>query len=147
MNIKHALSLTSLLLTLTITFACKGKTSDSATTTVDSTANDTIVATQEADSTIYGTATEDFGMSTFSMVTDKGDTLYVTRTANDGTDGTIYGSMEYGNRYAMTTRDNGESLGVLINLTELDRKLKNYRINNAHVIVGNDTVDVAKYLQ
>ena len=81
------------------------------------------------------------------MITDDGDTINVCRTANDGTDAKIYGSIKYDNRYAMTTRDNGESLGVLINLTELDKKLKNYEIRNGHLVVNGDTVPVENYLK
>lgn len=107
---------------------------------------DTTATEQMADSTIYGTSSEDFGMSTFSLVTDKGDTLQLCRTANDGTDGKIYGSVTYNERYALTTRDNGDAIGVLINLTELDRKLKDYEIRNGWLIVSGDTVSPTKYL-
>ena len=92
-----------------------------------------------ADSTIYGTSDE-FGMSTFTLISDQGDTLYVTRTANDGTDGEIYGDLKEGERYAMTTRDGGEAIGVLINLTQLERHVKDYEICNGKLIVRGDTV-------
>ena len=92
-----------------------------------------------ADSTIYGTSDE-FGMSTFTLISDQGDTLYVTRTANDGTDGKIYGDLKEGERYAMTTRDGGEAIGVLINLTQLERHIKDYEICNGKLIVQGDTV-------
>ena len=92
-----------------------------------------------ADSTIYGTSDE-FGMSTFTLISDQGDTLYVTRTANDGTDGEIYGDLKEGERYAMTTRDGGEAIGVLINLTQLERHVKDYEICNGKLIVQGDTV-------
>lgn len=111
---------------------------------INDTTADTTVTEQVADSTIYGTSGEDFGMSTFCLITDRGDTLQVCRTANDGSDARIYGSIEYGDRYAMTTRDNGESLGVLINLTELDKKLKDYEIRNGNVVVKNDTIALEK---
>ena len=133
---------------LTLLTACNSKKGESniPNTTNEATA-DTIATEQVADSTIYGTSGEDFGMSTFCLITDKGDTLQVCRTANDGTDANIYGSIEYGDRYAMTTRDNGESLGVLINLTELDKKLKNYEIVNGKLIVKGDTVALDKYFK
>ena len=107
----------------------------------DTLAADTTVAEQAADSTIYGTSDE-FGMSTFTLITDKGDTLNVTRTADDGTDGQIIGDLNEGQRYAMTTRDNDQAIGVLINLTELDRHLKDYTISNGHIIVNGDTVQI-----
>lgn len=59
----------------------------------------------------------------------------------------IYGSLEYGQRYALTTRDNGEAVGVLINLTELDKKLKNYEIRNGKLIVDGKIVPIENYLQ
>lgn len=118
----------------------KGKqvdqTSDSA-----SEADTTITDSVPADSTIYGTSDE-FGMSTFTLISDKGDTLYVTRTASDGTDGRIYGSLREGERYAMTIRDGGEAIGVLINLTELEKHVKDYSITNGHLLVKGDTVEI-----
>ena len=132
--------------TILLFAACGGKKSPTPTNDVVSQNVDTAAAEQTADSTLYGTSTEDFGMSTFSMVTDKGDTLHVCRTAEDGTDGEIYGSLDYGQRYAMTTRENGTAIGVLINLTELDKKVKDYEINNGKLIVDGDTVSPKKYL-
>ncbi len=102
-------------------------------------------ADQVPDSTRYGVGGE-FGMSTFTLVADKGDTLYVTRTAMDGTDGKIYGSLREGDRYAMTTRDGGEAIGVLINLTELEKKVKDFDVVNGHVLVKGDTLQLDKLL-
>ncbi len=136
-----------LLVCLLFLTACSGrKTGTDASAQADSLAADTLETNSSADSTLYGTSTEDFGMSTFSMVTDKGDTLDLCRTSDDGTEAQIYGSVEYNARYALTTRDNGASVGVLINLTELDRKVKDYEIVNGKLIVGGDTVSPAKYL-
>lgn len=128
--------------------SCNSKPTNQQTAGNDGTDNlaDTTMTEQAADSTIYGTSSEDFGMSTFSLVTDKGDTLQLCRTANDGTNAQIYGSVTYRERYALTTRDNGESLGVLINLTELEQKVKDYEIRNGWLIVKGDTVSPSKYL-
>lgn len=129
-------------------FSCGGKKNPSAQTPIqDSAAESAAIEAQEPDSTIYGTSGEDFGMSTFNMISDKGDTLYLCRTAEDGTDGKIYGSLKYGERYALTTRDHGQAVGVLINLTELDKKLKDYTIKNGHIIVKGDTIDAKKLFQ
>lgn len=118
----------AMLATLLVLSACKGNKNNTPALAADTTCIvDTTAAEQVTDSTIYGKASEDFGMSTFGMITDDGDTLNVCRTANDGTDAKIYGSIKYDDRYAMTTRDNGESLGVLINLTELDKKTQELR--------------------
>ena len=139
----------ALMVALLALTACGGNhKSDNTTSGNDSdSVADTTVAEQVADSTIYGTSDEDFGMSTFSMITDKGDTLHLCRTAEDGTDAKIYGSLAYNQRYAITTRDNGEALGVLINLTELDKKGKDYEIRNGWLIVKGDTVSPDKYLK
>ena len=108
-------------------------------------ADSTQPAEQAADSTIYGTSGE-FGMSTFTLIADNGDTLNVTRTALDGTDGKVYGDLVEGQRYAMTTCDNGEAIGVLINLTQLEEKVKDYDICNGHLVIKGDTVDAATLL-
>ena len=144
----HNRLLAGAIVMLTLLTACNSKKGESnIPNTTNEAAADTIVAEQVADSTIYGTSGEDFGMSTFCLITDKGDTLQLCRTANDGSDAQIYGSIEYGGRYAMTTRDNGESLGVLINLTELDKKLKDYEICNGKLVVNGDTVAIDTYLK
>ena len=132
-------SLICSLLLLTVLASCGGKKSQPVRAEQDTT---TI-----ADTTLYGTSTEDFGMSTFSMVTDKGDTLCVSRTSNDGTYAQIYGSVSYGDRYAMITTDGGEAMSLLVNLSELDKKLKDYDIVNGKLIVAGDTVAWEKYFQ
>ena len=136
-----------LLLTTLLTFAaCSKKKGDANTTPSADTTHTEVVADNANDSTIYGKATDDFGMSTFSMVTEKGDTIHLCRTAEDGTDGKIYGSLTYGNRYALITKDNNTAICVLINLTELDKKLKDYKIQNGQLLVDGDTVAISKYL-
>ena len=139
----------SILFLIYLSFAaCNSKKTQPTVADKDTTVvADTTAEEQVPDSTIYGTSTEDFGMSTFSMVTDKGDTLFVCRTSNDGQDAKIYGSVTYGQRYAMTTKDNGESLGVLINLTELNKKLKDYEIVNGKLVVKGDTVALETYFK
>ena len=91
-------------LVLPMCTGCNGCGKQSADTPADTTA----VAASDSvpgDSTIYGTSDE-FGMSTFSLIADgTGDTLCVTRTASDGTDGQIWGDLDEGCRYALTTRD------------------------------------------
>ncbi|MBQ8098203.1 MAG: hypothetical protein IJ244_01630 [Bacteroidaceae bacterium] len=93
-----------------------------------------IQSVEERDTTIYGVA-GDFGMSTFSLITDAGDTLLMTRSAEDGTDGVIYGEAKPGDRYALITRDDGDALVKAINLTQLELHTKNYRIQNGHLIL------------
>lgn len=129
--------------------ACNGKkTQPSLSEGSDSTTlADTAAVEAVADSTIYGTSTESFGMSTFSMVTDKGDTLYVARTSEDGTYAKIYGTLAYGERYAMITTDHGEAMSLLVNISELNSKLKNYDIVNGKLVVEGDTVAWEKYFK
>ncbi len=146
-SIRKHLPLLLLLATLLSFAACNKKKGDANTTATADSVHATTVADNANDSTLYGKATDDFGMSTFSMVTDQGDTLHLCRTAEDGTDGKIYGSLTYGNRYALTTKDNNTAISVLINLTELDQKLKDYKIQNGQLLVDGDTVAIGKYLK
>lgn len=141
MRMKHLgmLGLCALMMLCVAGCGKAGKTGN--TTGGDTLAADTVVAEQAADSTIYGVSDE-FGMSTFTLITDGGDTLNVTRTADDGTDGQIIGDLNEGQRYAMTTRDHNQAIGVLINITELERHLKDYDICNGHIIVNGDTVQI-----
>lgn len=90
-----------------------------------------------ADSTIYGEA-GDFGMSTFCIITDCGDTLLMDRTAADGTDGVIYGDAQPGDRYSLITTDGRQSLKCAINLTELERFTKKYKIVNGQLMLTSE---------
>lgn len=141
---KHILSLCALAFSFALMVSC-GRKSQPAAGQADVAPADTGAANQIPDSTLYGVGGE-FGMSTFTLITDKGDTLNVTRTALDGTDGKVYGSLREGDRYAMTARDNGEAIGVLINLTELERKVKEFDVVNGHVVVAGDTLQLDKVL-
>ncbi len=145
--IRKHLPILLLLATFVAFAACNSKKGDANTAETTDSTHTEVRADNANDSTLYGKATEDFGMSTFSMVTDQGDTLQLCRTAEDGTDGKIYGSLTYGNRYALTTKDNNTAIDVLINLTELDQKLKDYTIQNGQLIVDGDTVAIDKYIK
>ena len=132
----------SVIITLCLA-ACNHKPQQAATGAQgkDSLSSDSLAV---ADTTLYGVA-GDFGMSTFCLITDKGDTLYVARDSEDGTDGKIYGEAQPGERYAMTTRDNGQSLGVAINLTQLEKHTKDYKIFNGQLILHpNATPDTVQ---
>ena len=81
--------------------ACTSKKSDSP---IQNTADSTAVvqdSTQAADSTLYGTATDDWGMSTFALKTADGREIEVVRTRNDGTPAEIFGDLEPGSEYAI----------------------------------------------
>ena len=128
-------------LVLPMCTGCNGCGKQSADTPADTTA----VAASDSvpgDSTIYGTSDE-FGMSTFSLIADStGDTLCVMRTASDGTDGQIWGDLDEGSRYALTTRDGGEAIGVLINLTQLETFVAKdrYKTLNGHLYIDGEEI-------
>lgn len=129
-----------MLLTLS---AChpSGKPAEQESTN-DST-NTTQAEVQKADSTLYGTADE-FGMSTFTLITTQGDTLNLTRIDSNGSEGHIYGSLREDERYALVTQDNQTAIKTLINLTQLEKHIKNYSIYNGRLVIGNDTVQIKK---
>lgn len=82
----------------------------------------TVVAKKAAttDSTMYATLGEGTGMSVVELVTDKGDTLYLTKDNEEtGQSALIIGDIEYGNRYAFTMNKEQESLVSLVNMTQL----------------------------
>lgn len=127
---------------LLLAAACQGGKNQPESASDPQAAENVADTTAVADSTIYGTSDE-FGMSTFTLISDKGDTLNVCRTANDGTDGAIYGDLNVGERYALTTRDGGEAIGVLINLSQLQRHVKNYKIVNGQLFVDGKPANIA----
>lgn len=114
----------------------KGEGADSAN--VDTTK---LVGSKEVpDSTIYGTATDDFGMSTFAMVVDgTNDALYFDRG-----EATVSGGLRPGDRYAVTAcqTENGPTLLTVINLSELERLTKDYRIVNGRLVIGGKSVKI-----
>lgn len=84
------------------------------------------------DSTLYGIEGED-GMSTFTIITNAGDTINLTRTSINGTDGQLSGEKNQGDSFAVTTTDHGQALRTAINLTQLKQFTKRYRIHNGHL--------------
>ena len=95
-------------LTLLALVSCKerkAQTNQQAATPTDSVAQVNTVP----DSTIYGKADDDlYGMSTFAVITTKGDTLELDRTYElDGKDGIFYGDINGGDDYALTVRGKG----------------------------------------
>ncbi len=137
-------SLSSFLLLLSI-IACGSKSSKDNEIV---TPKDSLTSLIPKDTTLYGISDE-FGMSTFTMITKVGDTINVTRTAEDGSDGNIYGELKEGEEYALTTRDNNEAILTLINLTQLNKFVKEYTIFNGHLILKdkNGVPDTVKILQ
>ena len=59
-----------------------------------------------------------------------------------------YGDIDEGQRYAITTRDGGDALGTAINLTQLDKFVKDYKLLNGRIILATDsTADTLKFVQ
>ena len=127
-------------LTLLALVGCKerkAQTNQQAATPTDSVAQVNTVP----DSTIYGKADDDlYGMSTFAVITTKGDTLEL-----DGKDGIFYGDINGGDDYALTVRGKGtdyQAVGVAVNLSQLRRFVKDFTIFNARPIINGDTVRI-----
>ena len=136
---KHLLLCTSAII-LTLSACQPSHKTDNPDEACDSTA---IVSPDShlSDSTLYGIS-DDFGMSTFTLITTKGDTLYLTRTDSKGKDGKIYGSLREDDHYAVTTCDDNKAIDVLINVSQLNKHLKDYQISNGHLIINEDTVEI-----
>lgn len=104
------------------------------------TGQDSIASQNEEDTTIYGRSTE-FGMSTFALITDDGDTLELDRG-----EGKIFGNLDnQGDRFALTVKDAGTdyaSVGVAINLTNVEKFTKDYSVCNGRLILSGDTVEI-----
>lgn len=98
------------------------------------------------DSTLYGRCGE-AGMSTFCLITDRGDTLLLTRTGADGRYGQIFGDVNEGDRFALTLNAADSSVVRAINLSELNRFTGQYTIYNAQLVLRqgerSDTVNIA----
>ena len=106
---------------------------------------DTVPVQNGPDKTVYGKADE-FGMSTFTLITGSGEEYDVTRVSEGGKESRIYGSTVPGQRYAMLLDKSGEALKVLINVDELEKFVTDYYIYNGQLVLtmdGNrDWVDI-----
>lgn len=122
-------------LLLLLTACCKNKPSSPAAS-LDVPADSSAIV---PDSTLYGIATDDFGMSTFAVCTDKGDSLELMRTQDDGTPAQFYGDIRPGDRYAFTVTGAGDVLAVAVNLTQVEACLQDYRMCNARLVLHPDT--------
>lgn len=98
----------------------------------------------DRDSTIYGKA-EGFGQSAFTLIAEDGTEYDIALTSEDLDEhyGEVYGDREDTARYAVTTRDCNESLGVMINLSQLEKFTTNYEIYNGQLILITDGVKEA----
>lgn len=136
---------------LLLVAACQNKPQNKVFTPGAGDSDTTMVIDSKAavvDSSVYGRAGE-CGMSTFCLISDKGDTIFVVRSSDDGYEGRIYGDLNMDDRFCLLTREKGQALLSAINLTQLDKFIKGrYKILNNHVILRGketekaDTLDV-----
>ena len=114
--------------------SCINKPSDTNVPQKETEVDSPVVIIQIQDSTLYGKA-GDCGMSTFCLICDNGDTMYVDRTSEAGVDGVIYGDLILDDRFCMITADSNQSLVSAINLTQLGALVKDYKIINGRLIL------------
>lgn len=137
-------TLSSLMICCITLSSCKDK---SIKNTLPKNDTDSVQCTNESthlqDSTIYGISDE-FGMSTFTLITNHGDTLFLNRDHNDGSPSIILGDLDYNVHYALTVFDSGHSVGTLINIDQLERFIKHYKLYNGKLLLNNlnDTVTI-----
>lgn len=114
---------------------------------IDTTVINSVPDWSDPDSTIYGYS-DGFGQSALTLITKDGKEYDLALTAPDEAEpyGKIYGDKEDSAQYALTTRDGDEAVGVLINLSQLNKFTTHYSIYNGHLILeeeGNrDWVDI-----
>lgn len=122
------------------------RSSQSSRTT--STTEDSTFCTTATDSAICGVANDEFGMSTFAITTEEGTIIKVERTREDGSDGVIWGDVNVGDRFTLTTTDHGRTLGTAINLTQVSQFTDNFQTFNDRLILHPqqhpDTVTLLK---
>ena len=92
-----------------------------------------------ADSSIYGKATDNFGMSTFAIMTDEGKEIELMRTHEDGEPAQFYGDVKPGDRYAVTLAENGTSVDCALNMTQLEAIATDFKVWNAQLILQEST--------
>lgn len=91
---------------------------------------------QVSDSTNYGTCVDEFGMSTFAVRTQNGDTLSLMRSSNAGVEAEIFGDLRPGDEFAFTTTDSMQSLVRAINLTQVKSFTQDYALANGRLVLN-----------
>ena len=81
----------------------------------------------------YGPDHVYYRLSDLASCVPEGDTINLTRTSINGTDGQLSGEKNQGDSFAVTTTDHGQALRTAINLTQLKQFTKRYRIHNGHL--------------
>ena len=95
------------------------------------------------DTTLYGVAGE-CGMSTFCLVSGNGEQILVTRDNELGEYGSIYGDLNEGDSFSLSTRDNMETLAKAINITQMRSFPVNFSVFNGHLVVDGHVVEIKK---
>lgn len=104
-----------LLFILLLIVSCTGKPSSSEVVDNPETEEDTVVLT--------GYLGDGTGMSCFEFVTDADDTLYLSRTAEDGTDAEVVGEIKVNSdRYVATLEKGSEELRRIENVSDSERE-------------------------
>ena len=137
--LQYILLSTSLCLALT---ACGGKDSkgDGADTIPDSTnvPVENVPKWVDADTTVYGAA-DGFGQSALTFITTDGRELDLALSTGEANDqlAIVYGDREDTARYALTIRSDGETVGTMLNISQLEHFLRpaEYEIHNCHLVL------------
>ncbi len=113
----------------------------------DSMETDTIMADMtfsEPDSTVYAKA-DGFGMSGCTLVDSAGTFLELglsnPAATADEAPAKIFGTKQDTARYAVTLTPDGENVLRMINVSQLERFTKDYRIHNARLYLKDDKGD------
>lgn len=116
--------------------SCHGKQTSKAN---DEQATASQMATEQ-DSAFYGHLGEGTGMSVIELVTDQGDTLDLCKAdENAKTYGDIIGEIaNYTDRFAVTTRRNGECVGTALNITQLCGRWQGTAPDSPTLVLGED---------
>ena len=94
---------------------------------------DSVCMSCESDTAFYGHLGDGTGMSCLQLVTNEGDTLLLNKTdEKSGQDGLILGEIaNYTDLFAITTRDDNQSVGVALNVNQLVRSWRS-RVDSLH---------------
>lgn len=104
---------------------------------VDSVAVDSLLSLR--DSTVYGRA-DGFGQSGLTLITQQGKELELTLTAERALphEGAVWGARSDTAQYAVTTREGGEAVAVLVNVSQLRRFISQPRLHNGRLVLTTE---------
>ena len=93
------------------------------------------------DTTLYGIAGE-CGMSTFCLISGDKEPLIVTRDNERGEYGLIYGDLNEGDSFSLSTRDNMETLAKAINITQMRSFPVKFSVFNGNLVVDGHVAEI-----